>query len=123
MADDFLYNIIKKELGGVEISTKQEEVGRVVSVGDGVAQIEGLPNAMFSEMVEIQKWPDSGKPSEKIPALILNLEEYLAGVVVLGDDSQIEEATLNSGQAVMDVSHKFKKIRELYKQILERKAN
>ena len=53
MAKDFLFDILQKELQGIEAGPKGEEIGRVVSVGDGVAQIEGLPNAMFSEMVEV----------------------------------------------------------------------
>ena len=83
MAKDFLFDIFQKELQGIETGPKGEEIGRVVSVGDGVAQIEGLPNAMFSEMVEIG--------AKSVPAIVLNLEEYIVGVVVLGEDRFIQE--------------------------------
>ena len=83
MAKDFLFDILQKELQGIEAGPKGEEIGRVVSVGDGVAQIEGLPNAMFSEMVEIGE--------KSVPAIVLNLEEYIVGAVVMGEDKVIRE--------------------------------
>ena len=86
MARDFIFDILQKELEGAETGAKGQEIGRVVSVGDGVVQIEGLPNAMFSEMVEI------GEAS--VPAMILNLEEYTVGAVVLGQDTKIAEGDL-----------------------------
>ncbi|MDP2735805.1 MAG: F0F1 ATP synthase subunit alpha [bacterium] len=90
MAKDHIFDILKQELAGKTPAAQKEEIGRVVSVGDGVVQIEGLPHAVFSEMVEITKWPgDTGASS--VPALILSLEEYTAGAVVLGEDSSIEE--------------------------------
>ncbi len=84
MKNDFLLDIVKKELEGVDLAPKGEEIGKVVSVGDGIVQIEGLPNAMFSEMVQIGE----------TTALILNLEEYTAGAVVLGDQQFIKEGDL-----------------------------
>jgi len=86
MSKDFLFDILKKELEGVATGPTGEEIGKVVSVGDGVAQIEGLPHAMFSEMVEIGK--------QAVPAMILNLEEYTVGAVVLGEDTKIEEGDI-----------------------------
>lgn len=84
MAKDFLVDILKKELEGKDLAPSVEEIGKVVSVGDGVVQIEGLPNAVFSEMVEINN----------VPALILNLEEYTVGAVVLGEDKYIHEGDI-----------------------------
>ncbi len=86
MSKDFIFDILKKELEGIETGSKGEEIGKVVSVGDGVAQIEGLPHAMFSEMVEIGE--------QAIPAMILNLEEYTVGAVVLGEDFKIQEGDI-----------------------------
>ena len=64
MAKEFIFDILKKELEGVETSPTGEEIGKVVSVGDGVVQIEGLPNVMFSEMVEVGEGA--------IPAMVVN---------------------------------------------------
>src|SRR3989344_5047054 len=86
MSKDFIFDILKKELEGAEVGVSGEEIGKVVSVGDGVAQIEGLPNAMFSEMVEIGEGA--------VPAMILNLEEYTVGAVVLGEDTKIAEGDI-----------------------------
>ncbi|OHA71057.1 MAG: F0F1 ATP synthase subunit alpha [Candidatus Wildermuthbacteria bacterium RIFCSPHIGHO2_02_FULL_49_9] len=93
MAQDHLFDILQKELEGKELSPKGEEVGRIISVGDGVVQIEGLPNAVFSEMVEITRWPGDLNTSAT-RALVLNLEEYTVGAVVLGEDSKIQEGDL-----------------------------
>jgi len=86
MAKEFIFDILKKELEGVETGPTGEEIGKVVSVGDGVVQIEGLPSAMFSELIEVGE--------DAIPAVILNLEEYTAGAVVLGEDKDIKEGDL-----------------------------
>ncbi|OHA65838.1 MAG: F0F1 ATP synthase subunit alpha [Candidatus Wildermuthbacteria bacterium RIFCSPHIGHO2_01_FULL_49_22b] len=93
MAQDHIFDILQKELEGKELSPKGEEVGRIISVGDGVVQIEGLPNAVFSEMVEITRWPGDLNTSAT-RALVLNLEEYTVGAVVLGEDSKIQEGDL-----------------------------
>ncbi|MCH7552293.1 F0F1 ATP synthase subunit alpha, partial [Patescibacteria group bacterium] len=84
MAKDFILDIVKKELEGIDSTPEVEEIGKVISVGDGVIQIEGLPNVMFSEMVEVGN----------TPAMILSLEEYTAGAVVLGDTAKIQEGDI-----------------------------
>lgn len=84
MAKDYIFDILKKELEGIDLSPKGEEIGRVVSLGDGIVQIEGLPNAVVSEMVEVNG----------APALVLNLEEYTIGAVILGDDTLVKEGDL-----------------------------
>lgn len=90
---DHITDILEKELIGKQVGPEEKEIGRVVSVGDGVVQIEGLPNAVFSEMVEISAWPK--KEGDVVsPALLLNLEEYTAGAVVLGEDSNIQEGDI-----------------------------
>ncbi len=93
MEKDYLFDILKKELEGTDLTPAKEEVGRVVSVGDGVVQIEGLPNVVFSEMVEITRWPGQ-KDTSVLPALVLNLEEYAVGAVILGDDTLVQEGDL-----------------------------
>jgi len=93
MARDHIFDILQKELKGESLGPQAEEIGRIVSVGDGVVLIEGLPNVVFSEMVEITRWP--AKENQKnIPALVLSLEEYTVGAVVLGEDKDIQEGDL-----------------------------
>ncbi|MBI1971473.1 MAG: F0F1 ATP synthase subunit alpha [Candidatus Wildermuthbacteria bacterium] len=86
MAKEYIFDILQKELQGIKLTPSKEEIGRVVSVGDGVAQIEGLPNVVFSEMVEIGE--------QRIPALVLNLEEYTVGAVILGVETLVQEGDL-----------------------------
>lgn len=60
----------------------REEVGRVTLAGDGIAQVEGLPGAMASELLEFE---------DGTLGLALNLDVREIGVVVLGDFTGIEE--------------------------------
>ncbi|HYZ47181.1 MAG TPA: F0F1 ATP synthase subunit alpha [Actinomycetota bacterium] len=61
---------------------EREEVGRVAEVGDGIARVTGLPEAMANEMLEFPRG---------IVGLAMNLEEDEIGCVILGDVSAIEE--------------------------------
>jgi F-type H+/Na+-transporting ATPase subunit alpha len=63
-------------------STTQQEVGRVIEAGDGIARVVGLPNVVANEMLEF--------PGDLI-GIALNLEPEQLGVVILGDANAIEE--------------------------------
>ncbi len=89
MKENFLLDILKKELEGTNLAPRGEEIGRVVSVGDGIVQIEGLPHAMFSEMVEI-----TSQDGKVLQALVLNLEEYTVGAVVFGNETLVQEGNI-----------------------------
>src|SRR5271165_7332020 len=64
-----------------EVATKQN-VGVIREIGDGVARVEGLTDAMLNEMLDL---------GHGITGLALNLEETEVGVIVLGDYTQLEE--------------------------------
>lgn len=90
---------IKKEIEGFEPDVAVEAVGRVVSIGDGIAEIEGLSGAMMSEMVRFDEVQDASVSdalarTDALYGLVLNLEEDLVKVVVLGDSSRIREGML-----------------------------
>lgn len=85
-----LFELLKRQIEGADLSAEGEEVGRVLSVADGVAQIEGLRDVMSSEMVMIQRWPQE-EGQDPVPAIALNLEEYLVGAVILGEESRVRE--------------------------------
>ena len=74
--------ILKQQLEGIEDSTRLEEVGTVLQVGDGIARIYGLTNVQANELVEFES-------GEK--AIVLNLEEDNVGVVLLGRSEEIKE--------------------------------
>ncbi len=63
-------------------AASREEVGVVSECGDGIARVEGLPSAMYNELLE---FPGG------IRGLALNLDEREIGVVILGDFTKIEE--------------------------------
>ncbi|MFT8394580.1 F0F1 ATP synthase subunit alpha [Propionibacterium sp.] len=65
-----------------------EEVGRVISSGDGIAHVEGLPSAMANELLTFENG---------ILGIALNLEAREIGVVVLGDSDGIDEGSTVKG--------------------------
>ncbi|MGV8848524.1 MAG: F0F1 ATP synthase subunit alpha [Propionibacteriaceae bacterium] len=66
-------------------SSSHEEVGRVVTSGDGIARVEGLPSAMANELLEF---------SNGVRGIALNLDVREIGVVVLGNSEGIEEGSI-----------------------------
>ena len=87
---------IKKEIENLNTTALPEEIGVVVSVGDGIAEIEGLTDAQMMEMVafesgEGEKLADSLKSEKALFGLILNLEEDTVKVVVLGESNMVKE--------------------------------
>lgn len=75
-------SIIKKEIEGYKSELDVSEVGTVIQVGDGIARLHGLENAMAGEMLEFQNGAYG---------LVFNLEEDSIGAVILGDYLTIEE--------------------------------
>jgi len=63
-------------------TSSREEVGTVVTSGDGIARVEGLPSAMANELLEFENG---------VQGIALNLDVREIGVVVLGDSEGIEE--------------------------------
>ena len=87
---------IKKEIENLQTTAVSEEIGVVVSVGDGIAEIEGLTNAQMMEMVifesgEGSTLEDTIKNDAVLVGLILNLEEDVVKVVVLGESKMVKE--------------------------------
>lgn len=74
--------ILRKQITDFEKRVDVSEVGVVTYVGDGVARIYGLENAMMSELLEF--------PNDVI-GMVLNLEEDAVGAVLFGDDKLIKE--------------------------------
>jgi F-type H+-transporting ATPase subunit alpha len=74
--------VIRGQIKDYEKKIEMSETGTVLSVGDGIARVYGVENAMAMEMLE---FPGG------IYGLCLNLEEDNVGVAVMGDDTKIKE--------------------------------
>lgn len=81
-------SILKGAITDYENRARTEEVGQVLQVGDGIAQVYGLTNAMFQEMLEFED--DRG---ETTMGLAMSLEEDNVGVIIMGNDRWIREGS------------------------------
>ncbi len=79
---DEITSVIRTAIEGFDSSVEMRSVGTVIEVGDGIARIYGLEDALASELLE---FPNG------VMGMALNLEEDTVGAVVLGDYRQIEE--------------------------------
>lgn len=75
-------SIIKEQIKGFQASATDANVGRLISVGDGVALIHGLAGAMAGEMLEF--------PGDTL-GMVLNLEEDSVGAVIFGEYTHLSE--------------------------------
>ncbi|MDD5717822.1 MAG: F0F1 ATP synthase subunit alpha [Sulfuricurvum sp.] len=79
---DEISSIIKERIENFELNVDINETGKIVSYGDGIAQVYGLNNVMAGEMVEFE---------DGTRGLVMNLEESSVGVVVLGKGKGLRE--------------------------------
>jgi F-type H+-transporting ATPase subunit alpha len=79
---DEISRIIRDQIAGADTKTSVQETGTVLTVGDGIARVYGLTNAMASEMLEFP---------HGVKGMVLNLEEGNVGVALLGNDELIKE--------------------------------
>ena len=83
-------SIIKQQIEQFGGELTAVDVGSVVSAGDGIAQIYGLRNAVYNELLEFRTQDASGT-AKTVMGLALNLEEDTVGAIVLGDHINIKE--------------------------------
>lgn len=87
---------IKKEIASLETTASTAEIGVVTTVGDGVAEIDGLRTAQMMEMVLFSGIEDASleqllSATDTLYGLVLNLEEDSVKVVILGDTAAVRE--------------------------------
>ncbi len=88
-------SIIRDQINNFESHADISEVGTVLKVGDGVAQVYGLDNVQAGEMVEF---------TGGVQGMALNLEEDNVGIVIFGDDRGIKEGdTVKRTQKIVEV--------------------
>src|SRR5512137_1718305 len=73
---------IEAQIAGTKTAVEKQNVGVVREIGDGVAKVEGLTDAMLNEMLDFGKG---------VTGLALNLEETEVGAIILGDYTKIAE--------------------------------
>jgi F-type H+-transporting ATPase subunit alpha len=73
---------IETQIAQAKTTPARQNVGVIREIGDGVAKVEGLTDAMLNEMIDLGRG---------ITGLALNLEENEVGVIILGDYTQLEE--------------------------------
>src|SRR5438067_9362621 len=73
---------IEAQIAGAKTATAKQNVGIVREIGDGVAKIEGLTEAMLNEMLDF---------GNGVTGLALNLEETEVGAIILGDYTSVKE--------------------------------
>ena len=77
---------LRKQLDALNVSVESREVGTVIQVGDGIARVDGLREAMAGELLEFV-----GEGGKTVYGLAQNLEEDEVGAVLLGDVTAIKE--------------------------------
>src|SRR5437899_5860382 len=73
---------LEAQIAGAKTAVARQNVGTIRELGDGVARIEGLTDAMLNEMIDL---------GNGVTGLVLNLEETDVGVISLGDYTQLKE--------------------------------
>jgi F-type H+-transporting ATPase subunit alpha len=92
---DEITKILREQIENYQQTVAVDEVGSVISVGDGIARVHGLDRCMSGEMLEFPKG---------VFGIALNLEEDQVGTVLLGDYTQIREGdTVKRTNQIMSV--------------------
>ncbi|MBT4209810.1 MAG: F0F1 ATP synthase subunit alpha [Candidatus Komeilibacteria bacterium] len=86
MSYDHLVKSLQKQLEDWQSDVKEETIGEVIEVGDGIAKVSGLSDVMASEMLEFET-----KAGDKVYGVVLNLEEYSVGATILGEYAALKE--------------------------------
>jgi F-type H+/Na+-transporting ATPase subunit alpha len=92
---DEISKILREQIANYEQTVAIEEVGSVISVGDGIARVHGLEKVMFGEMIAFP---------HNVFGIALNLEEDQVGAVLLGEYNEIKEGdTVKRTNTIMSV--------------------
>lgn len=79
-----IISVLKSEIEDYEIKTSVKETGTIISIGDGIANVYGLDNAMYGELVEFETG---------VRGIVQNLEMKTIGCVLLGSDYGLTEGS------------------------------
>lgn len=79
-----IISVLKSEIENYDIKTNVSEIGTITQIGDGIATIYGIENAMYGELVEFETG---------VHGIVQNLEMKTVGVVLLGSDYGLVEGS------------------------------
>src|SRR6201997_3987300 len=79
---DEITQLLREQIGNYESKIAVDEVGTVISLGDGNARVHGLDKVMAGELIEFP---------HNVAGIAMNLEEDQVGAVLLGDYTEIRE--------------------------------
>src|SRR3954452_23803903 len=79
---DEITKILKEQIANFDSTVTTDEVGTVISLGDGIARVHGLDKVMAGELLAFP---------HNVAGLAMNLEEDQVGVVLMGEYAEIEE--------------------------------
>jgi len=98
---DYLIEKLEQEANKIKPGMEIFDRGEILTLGDGIATVSGLPQVMYNEIVEF---------SNKVKGLAFNLEKDKIGVIILGDYLKLKQGDLvrSTGQVLaIPVSEKF----------------
>jgi F-type H+-transporting ATPase subunit alpha len=84
MAQSNLIEELKSEILNLDLARKEQAVGEIAEIGDGIVRIFGLKDAKSGELLKISS------SKHDVMAMALNLEESVVGAIVLGEYSEIK---------------------------------
>ena len=79
-----IISIIKEEIENYDVISRDQEVGYVVSVGDGIASVYGIDHAMYGEIVTLETG---------LKGMVQDIKQNEISCILFGDDSDIKEGT------------------------------
>ena len=80
-----IVSILREEIQNYDTRVRRDETGTVLEVGDGIATVYGLDQAVYGELVEL----DTG-----VKGMVMNLARDSVGVVLLGSEAGVREGTV-----------------------------
>lgn len=84
ISSDEIISILKEEIENYDVISRDQEVGTVVSVGDGIASIYGIDHAMYGEIVTLENG---------LKGMVQDIKQNEISCILFGDDFQIKEGT------------------------------
>ena len=81
---DDIISILKEEIDNFDEVSREQEVGTVLKVGDGIATVYGIDHAMYGEVVTFETG---------LKGMVQDIRENSIGVILFGDDAEIQEGS------------------------------